>query len=639
MRLRERFLIWGALWSTVVSFGVAGVLIAVYGLPPETVSRAWWLFALYLAVLLGPLWWALQHWIFRPLHRMNRANRAIREGRWAEALVPPSRIPENEIGELIRSRNDALEHLRREREMLEESRAFQEAILESIPDPLCVLHAERYEILLANPAFRKVYDEPYPEGKSCYQVMHGRARPCHEEGVACPLLAYRERREAPVAGVYTRQHRHGEAGRPCVMEVRLWPMDTPRKRPWVVHVSRDVTQERQRQARALAQERLAAMGMLAAGIAHDFNNLLTPIVGYTELLLREKDLEPEARERALQVMLEQAREAGRLVRQMLDFARSSSTQEPRALPLIPFLKEWVKLLRHSFPERIQIRLILPDAGGVIQADPTQIREALMNLAVNARDAMPGGGVLEIRLERFSHPPEDVEAPADQPWVRLRIRDTGTGIPAHLLPRIFEPFFSTKGSQGTGLGLAQVQGIVRAHGGVIRVQSRVGEGTVFDLWFPEVEETAAIHHLREEIADLPRGHGELVCCVDPDPRVRETLQTLLDLLGYRVRVYKRMSALLRDLTEGHVHPDVVLTECELPDGTWQEVCGRLHHLLPHLPVGVVTANPQPARSRGMSAVLPKPLAVRPLAHFLRHLILRPSSPADTGKSANGGSGDR
>ncbi|MCF6191547.1 MAG: ATP-binding protein [Candidatus Hydrothermae bacterium] len=435
MRLRERFLIWGALWSTVVSIGVAGVLIAVYGLPPETVSRGWWLFALYLLVLLGPLWWALQHWIFRPLDRMNRANRAIREGRWEEAMVPAHQIPENEIGALIRSRNDALEHLRRDREVLEEARAFQEAILESIPDPLCVLHAERYEILLANPAFHRVYGEPYPEGKPCYRVMHGLDHPCHLEGIACPLRAYRERREAPVHGVYTRQHRHEDEHTGRVMEVRLWPMDTPRKRPWVVHVSRDVTEERQRQARALAQERLAAMGMLAAGIAHDFNNLLTPIVGYTELLLRERDLDPDAQSQALQVILEQAREAGRLVRQMLEFSRSSSSRERRALPLVPFLKEWVKLLRHSFPERIRIALHLPPSGCVIQADPTQIREALMNLAVNARDAMPEGGKLEIRLERFPHPPAGVEAPADQPYVRLRIRDTGTGIPEEVVYNI------------------------------------------------------------------------------------------------------------------------------------------------------------------------------------------------------------
>jgi signal transduction histidine kinase len=236
----------------------------------------------------------------------------------------------------------------------------------------------------------------------------------------------------------------------------------------------------------MQQERLAAVGQLSAGIAHDFNTLLTSISLYTQMSLHADELSPQLRTR-LEVIGSQTDQAAHLVQQVLDFGRRA-VLERRPLALAPFLDEIGDLLKHTLPENIHVTLACEPGEHTIDADSERVRQALVNLALNARDAMPQGGELHIRVSRTTERDEIKcvicgQTIAGSEWVKLTVTDTGTGIPPNVLPYIFEPFFTTRAPLGHGLGLAQVYGIVKQHQGHIDVRTRAGQGTTVALYWP------------------------------------------------------------------------------------------------------------------------------------------------------------
>jgi len=334
---------------------------------------------------------------------------------------------------------------------------------------------------------------------------------------------------------------HEVAADARTFEVIARPMETgPQTTGWVL-VVRDVTQEREVQQRIQQQERLAAVGQLAAGIAHDFNNIMAVIVLYTQLSLKAPDLPPRVRER-LMTISEQANWATDLIQRILDFSRRA-VLERRPMDLVTFLKEQVKLLERTLPESIKIDLSYGMGEHTVNADPTRVQQAIMNLAINARDAMPEGGELRIGLERIriedgkeSPLPEmalrlaqDAEAGE---WVRLTVSDSGTGIPPDVLPRIFEPFFTTKAPLGSGLGLAQVYGIVKQHEGEIDVTTKTGHGTTFTIYLPALP-VKALKEPTVETPPLPKGQQETVLVVEDDTAMRDALVDCLEMLNYQV----------------------------------------------------------------------------------------------------------
>ncbi|HET91815.1 MAG TPA: response regulator [Chloroflexi bacterium] len=298
-------------------------------------------------------------------------------------------------------------------------------------------------------------------------------------------------------------------------------------------VIKDVTREREIQTQLQQQERLAAVGQLAAGIAHDFNNIMAVIVLYAQIAARSSSLSERDRER-MAVINQQAQHAARLIQQILDFSRRA-VLERRPLDLLPLLKEQVKLLQRTLPEHIEITMAYEPDDYTVNADPTRMQQMITNLAVNARDAMPHGGVLRLGLERVT-----VERDSSPPlpelnmgeWVRLTVSDTGTGISPDALPHIFEPFFTTKSpGEGSGLGLAQVHGIVGQHGGQIGVETQVGEGTTFSIYLP----TLAAHPpelLRGDVSITPQGHGEVVLVVEDNAALRTALVVSLEQWNYQ-----------------------------------------------------------------------------------------------------------
>ena len=330
-----------------------------------------------------------------------------------------------------------------------------------------------------------------------------------------------------------------------------------------VAVKEDITRRKQLEKETLRQERLAAVGQLAAGIAHDFNNLLTTIMGYAELLLFEPDMSESAR-LDLERISKQGRRAAKMTRQILDFSRQT-VNEPRPLNLETYLNETLKFIKRTISEKIRIKFNVAQGEHTIFADPTQMQQIITNLAVNARDAMPNGGTLSFHLSTINVPQTEIPACPEigaGRWVKLIVSDTGSGIPSEVIPRIFEPFFTTKEvGKGTGLGLAQIYGIVKQHSGCIVASSPAGQGATFTLYFPALA-TEAVTESRETKA-IPHGQGETILLVEDEAAVLQVAKTLLEMLNYRVLTAKNGQdalAIYQDQAEQIV---LVLTDVVMP----------------------------------------------------------------------------
>lgn len=361
-----------------------------------------------------------------------------------------------------------------------------------------------------------------------------------------------------------REYWHEVKADGSIFEVIARPVqNTPLPEHWVL-VIKDVTREREIRMQLERQERLAAVGQLAAGIAHDFNNIMASITLYAEMLSRSAALSERERERVA-VITQQAWHATRLIQQILDFSRRT-VLERRTLDLLPLVKEQVKMLERTLPENIEIVLLYGAEHYTVHADPTRMQQALTNLAVNARDAMPSGGRLRIELARLAIT-KDQKPPMSElgvgEWIRLTVADSGTGIAPNALPHIFEPFFTTKvPGEGTGLGLAQVHGIVGLHEGQIDVKTQLGKGTTFDLYLPAMETHSPSLSLPIP-SSIPQGHHEVVLVVEDDASLRVALADILELLNYQTLQAANGSEALTLLESRGAQIALVLSDVVMP----------------------------------------------------------------------------
>ncbi len=372
-------------------------------------------------------------------------------------------------------------------------------------------------------------------------------------------------------------------------------------------IFRDVSRIRHAQEQLRQAQKLEAIGTLAGGIAHDFNNLLTPILGYAELASIRLPEDHPVRQDLAEIRAAAGR-AKELVRQILTFSRRGAA-EPRPLLLQPLIKESVKFLRASLPASIDIQVeIDPDCGPVF-ADPTEMQQVLLNLCTNAYQAMQhSGGVVEIHLSRVT---ED----QGHTWVCLTVCDTGTGIPAEVRHRIFDPYFSTKPQgEGTGLGLAMVHGVVTGYGGRIEVRSEPGMGTAISVCLPENREEVTTAVAAADGA--PRGSGRILL-VDDDERVADVFARMLDGLGYQVTVRLAAASALEAFAASPQDFDLVLTDYTLPEMTGVDLARRLRERRPEIPILLCSGRGSEALGReaeraGVRAVLAKPVGRRQLA---------------------------
>ncbi len=413
---------------------------------------------------------------------------------------------------------------------------------------------------------------------------------------------------------------------PRVFELVSRPLAEDITGGWVI-LLQDVTESRKIQEQIRDQERLAAVGQLAAGIAHDFNNLLTGIIGFAELLQMRMEI-PEPGPHYLDQITKLGRQAANLIGQILDFSRKSVSQQ-LALDLVPFMKESIKFLERTIPENVRIVMEMTPGEFHIQADPTKIQQVITNLAVNARDAMPAGGELRVQLTDLALEPKDPPPCLDLPpgdWVVLSISDTGDGIPKNILPHIYEPFFTTKErGKGTGLGLAQVYGIIKQHRGYVDVKSRVGQGTTFTIYFPALLEIEPKTEAEIQL-EIPRGHGETILLVEDEADVLAINQALLEELGYRLLISTNGKDALKSYLQYQDEVDLVLTDMVMPemDGTALVEALKAHN--PNVKVILITGYPFHDESgdlisEGIVSWVQKPVDLADLARAIARVLTR------------------
>jgi len=357
-------------------------------------------------------------------------------------------------------------------------------------------------------------------------------------------------------------------------------------------------------------QKMEAVGRLAGGIAHDFNNLLTVITSYGELLL--EDLSPgDSRRDDVEQIRKAAEAAAALTRQLLAFTRQQ-VLEPKVLNLRAIVAGTEKLLQRLIGADVHLTTSLASDLGAVKADPGQLEQIIINLAVNARDAMPGGGRLSIEAANL----EQVEGRPGR-YVLLAVSDTGIGMDEQTKARIFEPFFTTKESgKGTGLGLATVYGIVKQAGGFIWVDSEPGRGTSFEVYLPRVDEPAAPAITRPAPAEPARG-TETVLVVEDAPAVRLVTRQVLERYGYTVLEAPTGDIALRIAAKHHGPIHLLLTDVVMPGLSGRQLAGQLSQLRSEMKVLYVSGYADTVESAG--AYLQKPFAPEALARRVRDVL--------------------
>ncbi len=449
-----------------------------------------------------------------------------------------------------------------------------QTILDTVPEGVLLLD-ESGRVLLANPvATQTLAMLAQQDDQQC--ITHLAGRPLAAFTAPAALGAWHE--------LEVEQRFFQAMVRPLAQEEEGTREENGRR--WVLVFS-DETELRERQRYQQAQERLAVVGQLAAGIAHDFNNIMGTIALYADLLERAPEFSEQQR-RQLNTIRVQANRAANLVQQILDFGRRSVSQR-QPLDLLPLIKELLQLWERILPENIRLELGYDRRDYVVNADATQMQQVFMNLALNARDAMPNGGTMRLtlttlRLAPNQPPPLPDLTPGD--WVQITVTDSGEGIRPEVLPHIFEPFFTTKKpGDGTGLGLAQVYGIIKQHEGAIDVQSGVGsEQTAFAIYLPALSQTQV-----EQERPLPqmtfRGSGETVLLVEDDTTLQAATAELLELLGYRVLQAQHGEEALALLAQEPVA--LVLSDLVMPHMGGGELSKQLQAMYPQTKLILMT----------------------------------------------------
>ncbi|HZZ18952.1 MAG TPA: ATP-binding protein, partial [Opitutaceae bacterium] len=387
---------------------------------------------------------------------------------------------------------------------------------------------------------------------------------------------------------------------------------------------RDITQRKELEARFFRAQRLEAIGSLASGIAHDMNNILAPILMSAPLL--RLGLSQEETDQTLETIETSAQRGSDLVKQLLTFGRGVEGARRLVRPEI-LVRELASISQQTFPKNIRVTGESQKGLWPIIGDSTQLHQVLLNLSVNARDAMPEGGILTIKAENITFD-EDTAASTSGarpgPYLLLKVSDTGMGIPPAILDKIFDPFFTTKDpGKGTGLGLSTVIGIVKSHGGFVSLKSEISKGTSFEIYLPaspKGEETESA----EGAASAPRGEGEMILIVDDEKKIRDTIRDLLVKYGYQVTTAADGAEATVEYARHGKDIKVVITDLEMPIMNGVTLVQVLKKMNPSLAAivssGIASAEDMDKKRKdledlGVKQILTKPYTVVDILHAL------------------------
>jgi PAS domain S-box-containing protein len=396
---------------------------------------------------------------------------------------------------------------------------------------------------------------------------------------------------------------------------------------WYTHwvaVERDITERRRLEQQILRAQRVESIGTLAGGIAHDLNNVLSPILMSVELLQR-RTTDAESLRR-LDVIGQAASRGASMIRQVLGFARGMEGDR-RPLAVAPLVEETLRIVGETFPRNIVVRSALAPDAWAIEGDPTQLQQVLLNLCVNARDALPDGGELSVTIENVSIGAEEAARTLEARvggYVCVRVRDTGTGIAPEYLDKIFDPFFTTKPpGQGTGLGLSTTLAIVKGHGGFLRVASEPGRGTSVDVFLP-VSDGPLNAAESEGLGAPPRGDGETILVVDDEAPIRAMSREALEAHGYRVLEAPDGAAAIATYAANSADIALVVTDLMMPVMDGAAMMQVLQRLAPSVRIVAVSglATSREARqtiAQGAAAFLAKPYTANALLQTVARVL--------------------
>jgi PAS domain S-box-containing protein len=518
---------------------------------------------------------------------------------------------------------------RQAEQAIEQSRTEWAAAMDASDDAIYLLSPDRH-LLRANRAFFRLTGTA-PEvamGRHIADIVHpgGERLPCS----VC--RAQEEKRDAVIT--LEADDPANPAGRPLEIVVKVVRAKDgePLSILMILHDltnARKDLKERERLEKQLRQaQKMEAIGTLAGGIAHDFNNILTAILGYAELAREEVDRKDALLEDIDQVK-KGAFRARDLVKQILTFSRRGDSEIVRIQPHL-IVNESLKLLRATIPSTIEIRHAIDKDCGAILADPSRLHQVMMNLCTNAFQAMENEpGVLTVTLQRRELSARDVESEfhaVPGPYVELAVSDTGQGMDQATMARIFEPYFTTKGyGKGTGLGLALVHGVVHECGGMIKVESEVGRGSTFRLYFPIIPEGVGQAAAAGPVASDFAGN-ERILVVDDEATIVAFEKFVLEGLGYTVTTTTRSTEALALFLAAPDRFDLLISDQAMPEMPGTELVKKVLAIRPELPVILCTGyssqvNEETAPARGISKFVMKPFSGEELARVVRKALDR------------------
>jgi PAS domain S-box-containing protein len=401
-------------------------------------------------------------------------------------------------------------------------------------------------------------------------------------------------------------------------------VENPAVRGIVVN-ARDVTEQLALETQLRQSQKMEALGQLAGGVAHDFNNVLAAISGFARLVHDDLPIGSETRDDASEILAAAARGAG-VTKQLLAFSRRQA-METQVIDLADVARETHRMLRPFLPAAVSLDVQAPDSRVPVRADRTQLEQVLINLALNACDAMPAGGVLTVHVGVQ----RDSDGPHAREVAQLIVRDGGVGMSDEVRARVFEPFFTTKESgRGTGLGLATVYGIVQQFGGSVTVDSAEGIGSTFTVELPLAHDTPSVIHARSDHA-VPPSEGRTILLVEDEEQVRRSTTRILERAGYHVITAENGARALRLLTASSTAIHLVLTDAAMPELGGRELAQRVTELRPDVPVvlmsGYAELSGQDLRISGVddapevAAFLEKPFSAERLLSLVEPLLSR------------------